>query len=414
MKQALVLLGLWPLMTTAWADEFPTPPDLPPTPLARQLLSHDPHVIAAKAAQGLADTEATHLAASGYEWSAKLAGQRRQYAAGGAGNEWNAELLRPIRLPGKAAIDGRIGEAGRIEAEAGVGEATHEAARSLVELWLDWVGATERLRLAREQQALAVDNQAAVDKRVRAGDAARLEAGLARAEVAGGRRGIIAAETALAEARAQLHAHFPGVDTGEAPRPADPTPPDGDLAQWRARILEHSDPIRIAKARIEKSRQLADRARADRIPDPTVGIYTASEAFGDERVIGLNVTLPLSGRHRALQADKAAQAVALAEQALENEQRELYAAIEGGYAAAQGNVAAWQAAEAAAVETRNNSALIGRAYALGEADLQTLLQAKRQRVDAESAALDARLAALRSSYLLLVDGHYLWDLAHEE
>ena len=55
-----------------------------------------------------------------------------------------------------------------------------------------------------------------------------------------------------------------------------------------------------------------------------------------------------------------------------------------------------------------------KAYGLGEAELQTVLQARQQRLEAEEAALHTRLAALKAYYLLLVDGHYLWDLAHDD
>lgn len=414
MKKLSIVLALLPVIADVRAEELATPADLPSTALARQLLNHDPHVMAARAAQRVANTEARLLQASSYEWSARLASQRRQYAAGGNSNEWSAELQRPIRLPGKAQIDRRIGEAGQIEAEAGIGEATHEAARALVTLWLDWLAAAERVRLRQEQQQLTVDNVAAVTKRVRSGDAARLELGLAQAELETSQRQVVEAQTLLAEARSRLQAHFPGVETGQAPPLAEPRLPDGDLAHWRERILAHSDPLRIARAQIDKAKQHAERARADRRPDPVLGIYTASEAQGDERVIGLNVTVALAGQHRALQADKAQQIVALAEQALENEQRELLANIEGGYVVATGYYSAWQAAQAAATETRRSSELTARAYALGEAELQVVLQARRQRLEADSAALDARLMALRAYYLLLVDGHYLWDLAHDD
>lgn len=411
-KHVMTSLLLWAGVATA--DEFPTPPDLPPTVLARQILNQDPHVMAARAEYGMSETDARHLQASTYEWSTRVAAQQRRYQAGGNSTEWSVELQRPIRLPGKAGLDKQIGASGLKMAEAGVGEATHEAARSLVSLWLDWLGATARLQLMQAQDKLAGDNLAVVEKRVRAGDAAKMDLILARADQAATRRVVADAKTAVAEAKALLGTHFPGIHPENAPALSDPAPLVGDLAQWRERIQQHSDPVRIAEARVEKARQLAARARADRLPDPTVGVYTASEAQGDERIIGLNLTVPLAGNHRTFQADKARQAVAVAEQELESERRELLAAVESGYTAAQGRYASWMAAEDAAREIRTGSELTVKAYALGEADLQTVLQARRQRLESEEAALDARVAALKANYLLLVDGHYLWDLAHED
>ena len=54
-----------------------------------------------------------------------------------------------------------------------------------------------------------------------------------------------------------------------------------------------------------------------------------------------------------------------------------------------------------------------RAYALGEADLQSLLLVRRQSLDGARAALDARVEALRSNYRLLIDARLIWDLAHD-
>ncbi len=412
--KSFLAVGLLLIMPAAFADEFPTPPDLPPTPLARQLLSLDPHVKGARAAKSMAETDARHLRASNYEWSVRLSGQQRRYDVGGKSNEWNVELQRPFRLPGKASLDKRIGEAGLSEAEAGIGESTHEAARALVERWILWLGAIERHRLLQEQEQLVLASRQAVGKRVEAGDASRLESSLAATELAVARRMKSEAQAAEAQAIARLRAHFPGIDTTSPPRLADPVLPEGDLVQWRARILEHSDPIRIARAKVERLNQQAERAQADRLPDPTVGIFTSSEVFQQERVIGLNVSIPIPGSHRSLVAKKAQQAVALAEQELESESRQLAAEIEGGYAAAHGSHSAWLAAEDAASAAKESAALMTKAYSLGEADLQSRLLSQRQDIAAAEAALDAKVSALRAYYLLLVDGHYLWDLAHED
>lgn len=412
--KSLLGASLLLVMPMALADEFSTPPDLPPTVVARKLLSLDPHVMGAQAEQGMATTDARHLEASSYEWSTRLTGQQRRYEAGGSTTEWNIELQRPFRLPGKAALDKRIGEAGQIEAEAGVGEATHEAARALVERWLVWLGAVEHRDLLQKQEQLATANLNAVERRAKAGDASRLERSLALTEQAVARRALAEARTAESEARARLQAHFPGIGTNSPPRLAEPALPEGELADWRARILEHSDPIRMATARLEKAKQQAERARADCLPDPTLGVFTGSEAFNREKIIGLNVTISLPGSHRSFQAEKAHKIVAMAEQELESEQRQLMAESEGGYAAARGNYDAWRAAEAAAAAAREGAELTAKAYSLGEAELQLMLQAQRQHLAAAEAALDARVAALRAYYLLLVDGHYLWDMAHED
>jgi outer membrane protein, heavy metal efflux system len=63
--------------------------------------------------------------------------------------------------------------------------------------------------------------------------------------------------------------------------------------------------------------------------------------------------------------------------------------------------------------THENARLVQRAHALGESDLQAVLLARRQAVEAALAALQARVDALRARYRLLVDAHLIWDLADE-
>ncbi len=62
---------------------------------------------------------------------------------------------------------------------------------------------------------------------------------------------------------------------------------------------------------------------------------------------------------------------------------------------------------------QDNSRLMARAYTLGEADLQSLLNARRQAATAAQNALSAKVLASRSYYVLLVDAHLVWNMAHE-
>jgi outer membrane protein TolC len=62
---------------------------------------------------------------------------------------------------------------------------------------------------------------------------------------------------------------------------------------------------------------------------------------------------------------------------------------------------------------QENAALMQRAYALGEADLQAMLLARRQATAAMNNALQAQVAALRAYYGLLVDAHLIWELEHD-
>ena len=182
---------------------------------------------------------------------------------------------------------------------------------------------------------------------------------------------------------------------------------------WRRRILETSDTVKLAEAQWQRARALAQRARAERTPDPTVGLYTASEIGGRERIVGITVSVPLPGGQRSRRADKAIHSVEAARQEVERKKRELDAEVAAAVANAEGTFRGVEIAEAGAAAMRTSAGLMQRAYSLGEADLQALLTVRRQATAAENHALAARIAALKAHFLLLIDAHLVWNLDHD-
>lgn len=394
------------------AVSLPPAPGLLPAAIARPLLEQDPSVAAARARLAAAREEAGILDSSPYEWTAKLSSQRRTLQNGPHYQEWNAAVEHPLRLPGKATADRNIGQAGVGEAEARFGEAMHEAARELLALWLDWLNAEGGRELASANRLSAQENLAVVEKRMRAGDAAKLGVSLAQAELAEHERADNDAKTQATVAWARLHARFPGLDRQFAAMP-DPMPLAEAPVFWRDRILAESDELKIAQAQLQKAQAHGERMRADRMPDPTVGLYTASEIGGQERIAGIALSIPIPGNQRSQRAVKAARAAEAARQEVELIQRQLEAEIASAIATAEGAYASMQIAEAGTAAMQNNAKLMQRAYALGEADLQALLSARRQATAAAQNARAARIAAVRAYYLLLIDAHLVWDLDHE-
>ena len=394
------------------AAPLPPAPGLLPMAVVRPLLEQDPEVAAARAGLDVARQDAALLDASPYEWTAKVTAQRRILDTGGRYKEWNAGLERTLRLPGKAGADRRIGQAMLEEGEARYGEALHETARELLGLWLAWLSAEQGYELAKAHLQAAQENLGVVEKRVKAGDAAKLDASLARAELAEQQRAGNDAKTASAVAWARLHARFPGFTREFSTLPG-ALPVTGEAGFWRERIFAQSDELKIAEAQLQKAQAFGERARADRTPDPTVGIYTASEVGGRERLAGIMLSIPSPGSHRGGRADKALHAAEMSRQEVELKKRALEAGIAVAIATAQGAYEGWQIAESGAAAMQDNARLMQRAYALGEADLQSLLTARRQATTAAQNALAAKVSAVHAYYSLLVDAHLVWDMDHE-
>ena len=402
-----VAWAVWAVPATS--AERPTPPDLPPTELARLWIDQDAAVVEARRSLDAATHGAAALRASPYEWTGRATAQRRRYDSGGNSNEWSAALERTIRIGGKSEIDRQLGDAELAIAQATIGEARRDSARALMELWLSVLAATRQHELLTEQLGFAQANHKAVETRRRAGDASQLDVNVARADLLEMQRQVIAARTSETKAKARLAARFP--TAVYEPRPlAEPAELEMAQAEWRERILSRSDSIRIARALFGKAELTAARAKADRIPDPTVGVYTASEAFRNERIVGLSFSIPLSGTYRSERMQQALREAEAARARVERQLRNKEIETAEAYVEAIGARERWRLALQGILTTRESARLTQRAYALGEADLQTLLLARRQALDAANAAESARVEALRWQYQLLVDAHLIWGL----
>lgn len=408
----LLMIALSTFSIDALAAPPVSPPGLLSTEIARPLLEQDPGVAAARAGLEVALQEAGILNRSPYEWTARAAGQQRRLQIGPQYNEWNVGVERTVRLPGKAAADRDLGKATVEESQARHGEALHEAARELMTRWVDWLAAERARELATRNLRLVQDSFGAVEKRFRAGDASKLDLGIARAELAEQRRMENEAATQASSAWAHFSTRFPGV-TRPIPELPLPIPLIEDSAFWRDRILEESDELKVLQMRMRKAQAQAERARADKTPDPTLGVYTASEIGGRERFSGVTISIPIPGGLRDSRHARAVAAIEVSRREIEARKRQLEANIASAVATARGTYDSLQIAKEGAAAMQENAHLMQRAYALGEAELQSLLQTRRQAIAAANAALQAQVAALKVYYGLLVDAHLIWDLEHD-
>lgn len=410
----------WIMMTLGWALVLPlqvvaqpaTPSDLPPAELARAAIEQEPSVVKARYALEAAGHAGRRIAASPYEWSVGVDGQRRRYDTGGNSNEWTARIERPIRIGGKAELDQGLGDATERIARVELAQARHEAARALADLWIDWLATIQARELAKEQLGFAESSASAVAGRRKAGDASLLDLNAAQADAAEARRQFDAVQAQEAKAILRLRARFPSL-VMEPRSLSEPVELDMEEVQWRERVLAESETLRIMQESLKRAELTADRARADRIPDPTVGIYTASEARRSERIVGVSVSIPLGGTYRRETMQEALKQVDVTRAELERQRKEVDLAIAETINDARTALRRWRLAEQSAQMARENARLGQRGYAIGEGDLQALLLLRRQSVDAVGASLSSRIEALKARNRLLVDAHLIWGLADE-
>lgn len=413
MRWVLRVIAALALPVVAQAQGLPPPAWLPSTEQASAWIEHDASVSVARHGTAAATHSAQALAMGSHEWALRLQAQRRQLQDGGVpSREWQAHVERPVRVNGKSALDRQLGDVELDLARAQLGEARHESARALADLWLAVLAGRQREALAAQQVVLAEANLVAVQKRRRAGDAAQLDEQQAQADVGESQRELIMARTSQAKAQAALQTRF-GAQASADQQLADVAEPSWAETAWLNRVLEEADAIKTRQAEWQRVRLTAARARADRVPDPVVGVFTASEARGRERLVGLSVTLPLGGAYRDQRSLQLAREADMAESAVEQMRRDVEQQARETWADATGSGERWRLSRQTAALAADSARLMQRAYALGEADLQALLSARRQSGQSSLAALEAHIEAARWAARLLIDAHQIWDLEHD-
>lgn len=408
MKCRIVAIFGWALaLPLHVAAQIAEPLDLPPREVAIAAIEQDISVVKSQHALEAAGHTGRKIAASPYEWTASVDAQRRRYDAGGNSNEWTARIERPIRIGGKAGLDQSLGEATEQQARAELAEARHDAARALSDLWIDWLAAIRARELAREQLSFAESSSTAVAGRRRAGDASLLDLNAAKTDAAEARRRFDAAQAQEAKAALRLRSRFPSL-TMEPRLLSAPVDLEWDEARWRDQVLAESHSLRVVQESLRRADLTAQRAQADRIPDPTIGLYSASEARRSERIVGVSVSIPLGGTYRSETMREALKQVDVARAEMDRQRREIALATSENVNDARTALTLWRLAEQSSQIAQENARLGQRGYGLGEGDLQSLLLLRRQSVDAAGAELSARVEALKARYRLLVDAHMIW------
>jgi outer membrane protein, heavy metal efflux system len=318
-----------------------------------------------------------------------------------------------LRLPGKVGIDQDIGAAGVARAEFALGDAHHEAGRMLLKLWFTWQREQAIVTLWQQQTDILKQQAAMTEKRVKAGDSPKLE--LNQSQAAAAQAGV---SWHQAQMRAQLAGNdltrsFPAIQLPEKSTSAIPVPIENDFAFWKSHIFDDNHELGMVQAQSHVQQLLAQRSRADLIPDPTVGLRFASELGGNEKVSGVYLTVPLSFGHRSATAQGVEQQAAIAADQEAFVKRRLEGDIYAAHLQAVKGFDIWQLAHEAATAIRSNAELVARAYTLGEVSLSDSLTARRLALESSLAENLAQLDANEARYRLLLDAHQLWAQGDE-
>lgn len=392
----------------ALPDAVPAPTGLPDPAIVEKTLLDAPRLRIAVESVAHGEALSRRLAAGPHEWEVQSLTQQRKDALGATHTEQEYALQTGVRWAGKAGLDRRIGAAEQRGGQLSYQDAWHEAGRELLDLWFEWVGAEQQVRLHGEQLTVLERQREAVVRRVAAGDAPALEQQLAEAETGRQRASLSEAQRAARMAREALRQQFPGLPFDATVSLQDPPLLPGVDAQWIARIVEENHEIELAVAKQESAQLTAERVRRDRLADPVLGLRYSNNLDGDRRVLGLQVTLPLGGALRSADTALARSAARRADAEVDRARQAVEAGAQSVVADARLSREAWLQQQAAQRALDAAAEASARGYALGEFDLASLLAARREALRAGGEQLDARLRAARAYARVLLDAHLLW------
>ena len=407
----------FPLVLLLWqpalAQESLGGPDLPPLAMVEKALDRHPQVQAARAGVRAEIAGRRRLDAGPYEFALR-GGYQNHSLSSGRFPEYELGVERPLRLPGKARADADIGQQNVELARRIAYSAWCEGARHLLRLWFGWARENVQRELWQQQSEALREQVGVVTKRVRAGDAPRVEVNLADASAAQAEAVLESARGREQGARDALARTFPDIAIPTRAAADVPRPLEHDLDWFVDRVRLHNDEIRVARAATRRGMLLARRAGAERLPDPAIGVRLATDRSANDHITGLYIVVPLPGEARRAYADgvSAQAAVAASHEAAMVQRVTADVAMMVGQA--RGAYAAWEKARAAAEGMRRNADSTRRSWELREASLNDVLIARRLALESGLSAALARIEAAEARYRLLVEAHLLWNDPEEE
>jgi cobalt-zinc-cadmium efflux system outer membrane protein len=385
-------------------------PDLPPPLQVQSALDSNVNVMTAETGVHLEQSNQRKWEAGNHEFNLRAGSARRNIANTGQRlKEWDVAVERPVRLFGKSTLDIDIGAVGVERAEFALGDARHEAGRTLLHLWFNWLREMVQTDQWRQQVEMLREQADMTGKRLLAGDVPKMELNLAEAAMAQAQVSLQQARMRSELAAAELHRQFPALTLPQHPGTSEPQPVEHDLEYWKSHILADNHLLGMARADTRIQELLAKRSSADRMPDPTIGVRYSSEMGGNEKVTGVYMSVPFSVGLRSATAESAGYQ---AEIAIEREvgiRQQVENDIYSTYTRATGSYAAWRQARDAAASMLHNAELMSRAYSLGESGLPQVLNARRLALESALAETVTQLDANEAHYRLLLDAHQLWQ-----
>ncbi len=392
-------------------------PYLPAEAAVKEALLSSPLMQAARSKKEAGIARAKGIDSGTAEFTLRSTSQRRRdVAAGTQLHESMVSIERPVRFWGKRGMDADLATQTQAFADIEYADAMHEGARELMRFWFAHLRALADQKNAVTTYDLAAKMQRLTQSQLKQGEISQLDAELANAEferitaarsVADAQLASSASAFTRRYAGMTLPMHLPTAVRLDAS--ANLSALTETMAAMRQEFLDKNHELNMMRVDAQRLRLAADRASRDRLPDPTVGVFSGRERAGAETISGVMFSMPFPSASRfhhatALVADAqaASDKVLLAEQQLGAMFDIMWIQFQYKRAAADNLKSA---AQRQALATEKSV----KAYTLGEGSLSDVLLIARLASDNLNAAERMQLEVVELLALIRLDLHQIWD-----
>lgn len=397
---------------------------LPPENLVIANLENLPEVLAAKQDLEAARQQSKQLLYGPYEFEVgyTITKNRARTTPSERTKDYETELARTFRFPGKYYADKKIGESLVKYAQVAYGDALHESARLFLNLWFSWQRDYAAVDALQKQVDLYQQQYQHFQKRSKIGDVARIEVIQTESALKQAQALLFQSQTKFNNTNEILKNKFPNIK----PTPIDNQNQNHNQSQlsffqqnlqneqfWVDEYLKHSHEFLLSKAAAKVAQNQADRAGLERLPDPTFGVTYGHEDNAANRVVSFSVSIPIPGRARFAAHKEAIANAKSAEFMVNATEQNIKAMAKNTFYNAQQAQNLWQIALSAEQAAQKSAEMQKRAYQLGEGSLNDLLTYQRLALDAVLQSRTNQFNAMENYYRLLVDTHKLWVSTRE-
>ena len=388
----------------------PLSPYLPAATAVKEALISSPLMQAARATKEAGTARASGIDAGSSEFTLRSTSQRRREATGTPLHESMVSIERPLRFWGKRGLDADLAKQTQAFVEIEYADAMHEGARELMRFWFSYLRALADQKNAVTTFELAAKMQRLTQVQLKQGEISQLDADLASAEFERLSAARAVADAQLVSTSSTFTRRYTGLVL-PIQMPVMSTLPalTDSMAAMRQEFLEKNHELNMMRANAQRLQLVADRASRDRLPDPTVGVFSGRERGGSETISGVMFSMPFPGGARRHHASAAvADAQAATDKVLLVEQQ-LGTMFETMWVQFQHKRVAAESLKSAAQRQALTAEKSVKAYTLGEGSLSDVLLVARMASDNLNAAERMQIDVVELLALICLDLHQIWD-----